>query len=329
MGKTQSIEDKEKADKAFQAFMKQLETEAQAEEERVHKRVQGVITTHYDQNGWTHGRLFGDSRSDYQNYADWGLDRVAAIIQTIGDALSDKNYPSEEVPGSENADKSAVDTAKEFAGAFTGDYTLIIKRVMGMISGILTQLGSKSTANRNEALRDMPISGGLHLFFGFVGKVYEEQSFFAHQFIASFQIVFEAHISAQEARAVALQQILKTTEIELTTLNTMIIEVRAAQAKELGKLLKDPELWKNTKASYDEMLISLKASRAELQVEYDKYASVTNAVDQHMDVLDLSGYGRPAPAGEAVSLDLLFRDEWENQLAKRYIAELLASEQEG
>jgi hypothetical protein len=320
VGKTQTISDKEKADKAFQAFMKQLETEAQVEEDRVHQRIQSVITTHYNANGWSHGRLFGDRRSDYQNYADWGLERVAAIIQTIGDALADKEYPSKAVPGSESADKSAIDTAKEFAGAFTGDYSLIIKRVMGLISGVLTQFSSKSVASRNEVLRDMPLSGGLHLFFGCIGKVYEEKSFFASQFIGSFQIVFEAHVSAEEARAVALQQILKTTEIELVALNDLVLEVRAAQAQELKKLVSDPKLWLSTKASYDEMLSSLKASRAELVAEYDKYKSVTDAVDQYLGMLDLTAYGRPATRGEVVSLDDMFPDEWENQIAQRYIA---------
>lgn len=320
MGKTQTIADKEQANQAFQAFMKQLEQEAQVEEERVHQRIQNVITTHYNANGWSHGRLFGDSRSDYQNYADWGLERVAAIIQTIGEALADKDYPSKAVPGSESADKSALDTAKEFAGAFTGDYTLIIKRVMGLISGVLTQFSSKSVASRNEVLRDLPLSGGLHLFFGCVGKVYEEKSFFASQFIGSFQIVFEAHVSAEEARAVALQQILKTTEIELVTLNDLVLEVRAAQAQELKKLVSDPKLWLSTKTSYDEMLTSLKASRAELVAEYDKYKSVTDAVDEHLGMLDLTAYGRTATRGDVVPLDHMFPDEWEHQVAQRYIA---------
>lgn len=326
MGKTQTIADKEKADKAFQAFMKQLELEAQVEEDRVHQRIQSVVTTHYDANGWSHGRLFGDRRSDYQNYADWGLQRVTAIIQKIGDALADKEYPSKEVPGSESADKSALDTAKEFAGAFTGDYTLIIKRVMGLISGVLTQFASSSVASRNEALRDLPLSGGLHLFFGCVGKVYEEKTFFTSQFIGSFQIVFEAHVSAEEARSVALQQILKTTEIELTLLNDMITEVRLRQAKELRTLLGDPKLWTNTKASYDEMLSSLKESRAELVAEYDKYVSVTDAVDQHLGVLDLTAYGRPPTRGDVVSLEHMFPDEWEHQIAHRYISGKFASE---
>lgn len=324
MGKTQTIADKEKADKAFQAFMKQLETEAQVEEDRVHQRIQSVITTHYNANGWSHGRLFGDRRSDYQNYADWGLERVAAIIEKIGDALADKEYPSKDVPGSESADKSAIDTAKEFAGAFTGDYSLIIKRVMGLISGILTQFASSSVASRNEVLRDMPLSGGLHLFFGCVGKVYEEKSFFSSQFIGSFQIIFEAHVSAEEARSVALQQILKTTEIELVTLNDLILQVRGAQGKELGKLVSDPKLWLSTKASFDEMLNSLKASRADLVAEYDKYKSVTDAVDQHLGMLDLTAHGRMATRGEVVSLDHMFPDDWERQIAQRYISEKFA-----
>jgi ribosomal protein S21 len=325
MGRTKTIEDKEQADKAFREFMKQVEKEAVAEETRVYDRIKELVVRHYKENGWSHARLFGDQRSDYQNYDDWSLERVAAITQRIGDALSDKAYPAKDVPGSETADKSAIDTAKEFAGAFSGDYTLIIKRVIGMMSAILTQFASSSVASRNEVLRDTPLAGGLHLFFGCTGKVYDERSFFSHQFIGSFQIVFEAHISAEEARTVALQQILKTTELELQTLNEMITEIRLAQAKELRTLVSNPELWKSTKASYDEMLISLKASRQELVVEYDKYKSVTDAVDAHMDVLDLTAYGRPAPKDGGVPLDHLFIDGWELQLAQRYVAETLAS----
>jgi hypothetical protein len=93
------------------------------------------------------------------------------------------------------------------------------------------------------------------------------------------------------------------------------------RAAELKKLLKDPEKWRDTKATYDEMLTSLKASRQELVEEYDKYKSVTDAVDKHIGILDLTAYGRPAPDGDAITIDLLFPDEWENQLAHRYLAE--------
>lgn len=325
MGKTQSIEDKEKANKEFQDFMKEVETEAHEEETKIHGRVLELITTHYDANKWSHARLFGDRRSDYQNYDDWSLDRVTAIIQSIGDALTDKAYPSSEVPGSEDADKSAIDTAKEFAGAFAGDYDLIIKRVVGLLSAVLSQLGSRSSATRTEVLRDTPLSGGLHLFFGCSGKMYEKTSFFAHQFIGSFQVIFEAHVSAEEARTIALQQILKTTEVELDLLNKLIIEIRTEQAKELSKLLKDPEKWRSTKATFDEMLASVKESRQDVVATYEKYKGVVDAVDATMDILDLTAHGRPAPSGGAIPLDHFFRDDWEYQLAQRYIAEKLAS----
>lgn len=328
MGQSQSIEDKRKSDEEFRKFMDQLEKESRAEEDRIRARIEDLIKKHYDGNGWSHARLFGDSRSDYQNYDDWSLDRVNNIINSIGSALSKASYPSKEVPGSESASKDAIDTAKEFASGFAGDFSLTIARVTALITGILSQFASKSSATQKSVLQDLPMSGGLHLFFGCSGSVYERSQFFKHQFIGSFQIVFESHVSADEARIISLQQILATTQTELESLNKLIVDVRANQMDELQKILKkkpvDVDLWKATKAGYDLMIDSLKADRDKVQLEYDKYKQVTDTVEEVFASLDLFEFGRLSQTSEPVKLELLFSG-WELDLARRYIREQLAA----
>jgi hypothetical protein len=327
MGKTQTIEDLEKRNAQFRAFMKQVETEADAKEQALHKKIQELVKTHYAGNGWSHARLFGDTRSDYKNYEDWGLDRVVAIIASIGDSLAAKNYPSDKVPESNKASKDAIDTAKDFAGAFMGDYDLIISRVVALLSSVLAQFASKVEASRSAVLRDIPLSGGLHLFFGCDATVYNQQSFLANQYIGSFQVVFEGHVSAQEAQYIAIQEILKTTHIELGYLNTEIIEIRQIQADELKKIRKNnPGNYVSTRATYTAMIDAVKADRANVVAEYDKYKSVTDTIDVLLDKMTLSELADPTNVEEQLSLDELFRDDWEVQLARRYISERLAAQ---
>jgi hypothetical protein len=318
MGKSDSIEKKMAADQKFREFMDGLQNESQTREDQIQVKIDELVKKHYEGNGWDYARFFGNKQSDYQNYDDWSLDRVNAVIDAIGNALQGGDFPSSKLPGSDEADKSTIDEAKEFLGSFTADYTLIIARVRALISGVLSQFSVASEATQKSSLNDMFLSGGMHLFFGSSGSVYTNNTFFSNQFIGSFQIVFEVYMSVDEARAIGLQQILATTAQELTILNQMIIDIRKAQADSLTKILKSkPEDYVSTKLAYDLALASVKEDRAALLEEYNSYKQVTDAVDALFDQLDLSSFGA---AGGGLALRDLF-NERELSIAKRYINE--------
>ena len=105
------------------------------------------------------------------------MERIMKIVDAIGSALEDLNYPSGTVPGSEEAAPSTIDEVKDFADIFAGDYGLIIARVKAMINAILSQFTTASEARRSAELRDMPLSGGLHLFLGSSGEPIEMKPF--------------------------------------------------------------------------------------------------------------------------------------------------------
>jgi len=324
MGKTDTIKEKEARDKAFREFMARLDVESKAEEDKLLAEVQAAIINHYDGNKWDNARLFGDRRSDYQNYSDWGLQRVNEIISSIGKALSAGDYPSSEVPGSNDAAPSTVDKAKQFMGAFAGDYSLILARVQALLTGTLSQFSVKSDVTRKSELRDLPLSGGLHLFFASSGKVYKEDSFFSNQLIGSFQIVFETYMSVDEARAIGLQQILATTEQELVILGDLIISLRQQQAESLKKIIKENiKDYATTKAAYDLAIDDTKADQAKVFEQYTKYKTVTDAVDRLFDRLDLADWGQQTSGEDLLRVEDLFTP-WEAELAGRYITEKLA-----
>lgn len=327
MGRSKSIDEKIKDDEKFREFMNKLANEATIEEDRIAAQIDAVVKKQYEDNGWDHGRLFGNRQSDYQNYSDWSLTRVNTIIDSLGNALSGGDFPSKKLPGSEEAPKSTIEATKEFLGAFAGDYSLIIARVQALISGVLSQFAVASDASRKTALRDMPLAGGLHLFFGSSGMVYTNNTFFTNQFIGTFQIVFEVYMSVDEARAIGLQQILVTTDKELSILNQLIIDIREEQAKSLKKILKEtPQDYASTYASYKVALDLVKLDRAELMEQYTKYKQVTDTVDALYDKLDLSEFSIQSNSEETLSLPALF-NEWELQLAKRYIQEKVSQDQ--
>lgn len=321
MGKSKSIEDKMREQEKFKEFMNSLEADAKKEEDRILSEIDVLVKKQYDANGWDHARFFGDKRSDYQNYSDWSLDRINKIIDSIGNALKGGNFPSAALPGSEQAEKSTIQNAKDFLGAFGGDYDLIIARVQALISGVLSQFSVASDVVRKASLQDMPLSGGLHLFFGSSGSVYTNNTFFTNQFIGSFQIVFEVYMSVDEARAIGLQQILVTTSKELEILNQMLLDIRIEQAASLKKILKEkPEDYVSTKLAYDLAVASVKEDRARLLEEYNNYNQVVETVDRLYDRLDLEEFGIQSLEGDKLALSDLFNKK-EEGIAKRYITE--------
>lgn len=324
MGRTKTIEEKMAEDKKFREFMDNLEVESKKIEDKILSDVDATVKKHYDENGWDHARLFGNKQSEYQNYDDWNLNRIMKIIDSIGTALEGGDYPSKEVPGSDKAAKSTIDNAKEFLGAFAGDYSLIISRVKALISGVLSQFAVASNITRKTDLRDMPLSGGLHLFFGSYGSVYTSNTFFTNQYIGSFQIVFVTYMSVKEAQSIALQQLLATTEQELTMLNKMILDIRKMQVADLNKVLKEkPQDFLSTKATYDVMLAGVRLDIDTLMQQYNKYNQITAAVDHLLSEIDLSDFDAKS-IQEHPMIDHLF-SEWEAGIARRYIKEKLAS----
>lgn len=191
-----------------------------------------------------------------------------------------------------------------------------------MISAVLSQFSVASDVSRKAELKDMPLSGGMHLFFGSSGAVSTNNTFFTNQFIGSFQIVFEVYMSVAEAKAIGLQQMLVTTEIELKILDDLIIAIRQQMADSLKKIMKDKiQDFVSTKAAYDVALDSVKLDRAKLMEEYDKYNQVTKAID----ALSLD-FANRADVSDGLkmaisSLDNLFLNEWELDVAKRYLIE--------
>ncbi len=331
MGKSQSIEDKERQDAKFKAFMEKLAADSKAKEAEMLAEIKAVVSDFYTTNNWKYSRFFGDRRSDYQAYSEWSLTSVTNIITSIGNAIASAKFPSPAVPGSSDATPETTSEVKDNLSPFIADLNLTITRVVALLNGFLTQFASSSSVSQKAAFQDIPLSGGLHLFLSQCGSVYREKQFFENQYIGSFQIVFEAYMSVEEARAISIVQILKTTQKEIDIINDLIIYIREAQSEELKKLLKEPKMYKETKLAYDEMIAMQKISRDELVKEYDKYKSVTNTVDDLLPVIDLTPLGIVFPTGaagaglpEKVPLDGLF-NPWEQQLAIRYIKEKIGA----
>ena len=328
MGKSKGIEEKEKENQKFREFMDTLQKEAKIREDAIQAELEVSVAKHYEQNKWDHARLFGNRQSDYQNYSDWSLDRIVKITESIGNALKGGDFPSTKVPESKDAKPSTIEEAKEYIKSFTADYDLIIDRVQAILSAVLSQFSVASSASQKSVLKDMPLAGGMHLFFGSTGSVYQENTFFTNQFIGSFQIVFETHMSVQEAKAISLSQILVTTEYEINTLNSLIVDIIDAQKKSLSHIIKTkPQDYMTTKAMYKLALDETKADRDAVVLEYDKYKSITDAVDAALPQLTLSAAANGTATAEPLSLETLFSSGKEMEIAQRYLQEKQAEQQ--
>jgi hypothetical protein len=321
MGRTKAIEDKAKFDEEFRAFMDKLQAEAKVHEDAIQREIDDQVKKYYEANNWDHARLFGNKQSDYQNYYDWSLDRVSIVIDSIGNALKEGNFPSPQVPDSDKAEKSTVDEAKEFIEGFSDICDLVIARVQAIVSAVIAQLSVVSDAPQKNVLKDLPLAGGLHLFFGSSSFVLTNQRFFSNQYIGSFQIVFEAYMSVKEAQTIGIQQILKTTEYELDALNNLIISIREAQIVSLKKILREaPQMYISTRDAYQLAIDLTKANRDTVVQKYYEYNTVAEAVDEALSQLTLPDANGSVSLESGLTLESLFSG---NQLsiAYRYVRE--------
>lgn len=315
MGKSKTLEQMQKDNEQFAAFMDDLSNKSNTLETQLTADIGQTIKKFYEGNEWDGKYFFGNKNSDYQLYSEWSLDSVNKIIQSIASAINSQQFPSPEVPGSESVPQSTTDEVNQFISNFQLDYNLILQRVLNVITSFITQFASITSVSQKKVQQDFYLSGGLHLFLGQCGSVYQSKSFFTSSYIGSFQIVFQCHMSVDEAEFVSLQDILKTTAAEIQATNTLITDINATMVNTLNEILNtkplNADLYMNTSDTFDKMKKNVRDKRDALQNEYGKYKKVTDIIDFNIKKIK----------SRELCLDPIF-NSWENSIAQRYIGEL-------
>ncbi|WP_393949517.1 hypothetical protein [Kluyvera intermedia] len=315
MGKSKTLAQMQKDNEEFAKFMGDLSDKSNALEAQLTADIEKTVKDFYGNNKWDGKYFFGNKNSDYQLYSEWSLDSVNKIIQSIAAAIKSQQFPSPAVPGSENAPKSTTDEVKQFISNFQLDYNLILQRVLNVITSFITQFASITSVSQKKVQQDFYLSGGLHLFLGQCGSVYQSKSIFTNSFIGSFQVVFQCHMSVSEAEFVSLQDILKTTAAEIQATDTLITDINATMVTTLNEILNAkpliPELYLNTVDTFDKMKKNVRDKRDALQEEYSKYKRVTDIIDSNLARIK----------SKEIVLDKVL-SQWESSIAERYINEL-------
>jgi len=323
MGSSRRIEECKDDYKEFRDFMQGVEKESEEELDSILPKVDAEAKKYYDANTWENAFFSEDKRSDYQNYYDWSPDNVDRLMDEIGAAINAVDYPSEKVPGSKDAAKSTIEEVKSLADDFSADYSLTILRVKALIGNALCRCSIVSKTQHSVLLKEMPLSAGLHLFFGTSGKTNEYEKLFSEQYLGALQIVYKVFMSTEEVTAIGLQEILKSTELELDFLTDQILTFRKETMESLMEILKkDQAKFLSTRDAYDLMIEYLKRNRNNLVMEYDKYWTVMNTVDHFFSNIDLSDYlkSKEEKTQGKIKLEDLF-NPWGLGLAKRYLSE--------
>lgn len=315
MGKSKSLEQMQKDNVQFAAFMKDLSDKSSALEGELTKDIERTVKIFYGDNKWDGKYFFGNKNSDYQLYSEWSLKSVNNIIESIASAINSQQFPSPAVPGSEDVPQSTTDEVNQFISNFQLDYNLILQRVLNVITSFITQFASITSISQKKVQQDFYLSGGLHLFLGQCGSVYQSKSFFTNSYIGSFQIVFQCFMSVGEAEFVSLQEILKTTAQEIQSTNGLIKDIDKAMTSSLSDILNvkpvNAELYNSTFSTFSTMKKNVRDARDELQKEYGKYKTVTDLIDNNPEEFK----------NPKLPLDKMFGD-WETAIARRYISEL-------
>lgn len=330
MGKSRTIEQKMKDDARFREYVDQLSKNFKREEYHTEIEIAAFANKRYEDRGWKYSRLFGDKIEDYQCYSDWSFDKIDHIINIIGKALKDGNFPSEKVPGSESTNQSVIEETKIFLPHFSDD--LIVPLIKTILSGMFVRFSVVDSITKKTAFSDVPLSGGMHLFCRASGQVVSNPEFFPDQFMMSFKIVFEAFMSVEDAQKTSLTELLRLTEKEIDKANGIRVSMRREQADSLMDILRNRGInyYKSTKAAYDEMLTTYRKNIDQLMTVFYRYTHVIDMVDAMYDRSSASGTGLKSTVNKAFDVNnadqknLLLKslfNEWEEQIAKRYISE--------
>jgi hypothetical protein len=210
MGKSPSIQDLEKKEEDFRAYIKELETELQQKTSAVAAELQATITQFYTQNNYTDAKdLVSGQNYDFIHQQEFSLANMKSIIDAISKAVF---AGGDTPPGTkvEDAGQQAVEAeVGAEVGAMANLELYIAGQVFDVLSNVILSFGTSTAITFNTNMQSKPLGYGMQLFTAVSADSYQSKSFFNNDYIYEYLYLYEVKFSLQQANAEVNQTLIE------------------------------------------------------------------------------------------------------------------------
>lgn len=266
MGKSNTIEQEAKKNRAFNQFLGEQQERMKAISSELKDDVIAQQVRFYKHNDWKDSSVMTYQFDDWQTTSTWSLDNVIAIVQKIGDAITGK-VGSDLPAGNETPpDEQTVNAIKDQQPAIAGRINNIQDTVIALIGGMMQSFKEVNSIQSQRIIRNQPLGFGLHLFFGMDVSVYSRKEFFKNDFIQQYGMFFTVTFSAEEAVQQSKIDIAETIGLQIESNNRLKLKNAEVHEKNASIALEESnlEMFQNAENFYHFANDKLNASNKEL-----------------------------------------------------------------
>jgi hypothetical protein len=220
MGKSQSIQDLQAQDKAFEAYIADTEKYLNDQADNMDAHIKQQIDQ-WKANA-TDARIIVTGRNlDFVHEASFSLEKLQNILGTISSAV----FAGTEAPPGTKVDTAAQkDVEKALGPAIEQAATIelfIAGKVFDVLGNIIYNFGSSTSTTYNSSITSEALGLGLQMFVGVGEQTYNSQSFFHNESIFEYVYTYQVFYSLKQ-----LQQ-----ETEQTIANGLANQITAFENK--------------------------------------------------------------------------------------------------
>lgn len=237
MGRSKSIKEQQKANEAFNDYVKKMAKDMEEHVDKTNKTLDGMVEAHYkpfsDQAMLQQGQY-----SHLSTFSQWSLASVNQILQQCRDALFGK-APAPQ--GTEQKKPTQEQSAS--LTAIKERELYIANAAFEVIQGIIGSFSSITSTSVMAKAESKPLAPGLTLFIGVLNNAYSSSNFFSNEKIVQNIFVYKIWYSIQEGQRQSQLSDLEAYENQkvafrkqLNTLNNEIMKLNILSDDYAGKM---------------------------------------------------------------------------------------------
>ncbi len=224
MGKSNSIEQQQKSNKAFQEYVNAMNKDMEEHVGKTSKELDALVEVHYkpfpDKASLLEGRY-----SHLSTVSEWSLASVQKMIASCRDAIFGAPAPA----GSKKEDKpEEVSLAIQ---AIKSRELLIANAAFNIVQSLLGSFSSSTSTDVLTKIDVKPLSPGLTLFIGVMNNAYSRTDFFRNEKIRQNMFVYKVFYSIKEGHMTSMLGDLEAYEEQKAAFRAQMKEVSTKVAK--------------------------------------------------------------------------------------------------
>jgi hypothetical protein len=201
VGHSQSIDDLQKQDKAFQDYLNGLEQQLKDKAKQAEEVLTQTMQSFYTNNKYDDAvQVVSGKQVDFIHETEFTLDNLKAVVDGVAKVVF--STPGSPPPGT-NVDKDGVNAVNKGLGPMVGEIAnlelYIAGKVFDLLSNAMLSFGTTTGITYNTVNESKSLGYGLQMFTTVAADAYRTSSFFHNETINEYLYSYEVRFSLKQA----------------------------------------------------------------------------------------------------------------------------------